>query len=76
MVVLVPVPVEVTFPGVLVNVHIPVEGKPLNTTLPVATEQVGCVIAPITGAVGAAGWALITTLDEAGEVHPEALVTV
>ena len=50
--VLVPVPVVVVPPGVLVNVHVPVEGKPLNTTLPVAKEQVGCVIVPTTGAEG------------------------
>ena len=40
IVVLAPVPV-VTIPSVLVNVHVPVEGKPLNTTLPVGTEQEG-----------------------------------
>src|SRR5512145_2977215 len=51
-------------------------GKPLSTTLPVATAQVGCVIAPTVGAAGVAGWALITTLAEADEVHPAALVTV
>ena len=31
---------------------------------------------PTVGAVGADGWALITTLAEAEEIHPEALVTV
>ena len=41
MVVLVPGPVVVVPPGVLVNVHVPDEGKPLKTTLPVATAQVG-----------------------------------
>ena len=41
MVVLVPVPVVVVPPGVLVNVQVPDEGKPLKTTLPVATAQVG-----------------------------------
>lgn len=54
MVVLVPVPVVVTLPGLLVNVHVPEEGKPLNATLPVATLQVGCVIVPTAGAVGIA----------------------
>jgi hypothetical protein len=39
--VLVPVPVLVTLPGVLVNVHVPVAGKPLKATLPVAKLQVG-----------------------------------
>jgi hypothetical protein len=54
MVVLVPVPVVVILPGVLVRVHVPEEGKPFNTTLPVATLQEGCVIMPTTGAVGIA----------------------
>jgi hypothetical protein len=54
IVVLVPVPVVVTPPGDRVRVHTPVEGNPLNTTLPVATEHVGLVIKPTTGAVGLA----------------------
>jgi hypothetical protein len=72
MVVLVPVPDR--FPGF--NVHVPLAGNPLNTTLPVPTLQVGCVITPTIGAVGVAGCVLITTLAEDGEIHPEALVTV
>lgn len=36
-------PVVVTAPGLRVNVHVP-DGKPLNKTEPVDTEQVGCVI--------------------------------
>jgi hypothetical protein len=76
MVVLVPDPVVVVPPGVLVKVQLPVAGKPLKTTLPVATEQVGWVIAPTVGAVGVDGWVVITILAEAGEIHPEALVTV
>ena len=75
-VVLVPVPVLVVPPGVLVNVHVPVAGKPLNGTLPVAKAHVGCVTVPTMGAVGVAGWASITTLPDATEVHPDALVTV
>ena len=63
-------------PGVLVNVHVPDAGKPLKSTLPVAIVHVGCIIVPTTGAVGVAGSALITTLFEATEVHPEELVTV
>jgi hypothetical protein len=51
-------------------------GKPLKTTLPVDTEQVVCVIELKAGAEGVIGCALITTLADAGEVHPEALVTV
>ena len=76
MVELVPEPVVVVPPGDRVNVHVPVAGNPFKTTLPVANVQVGCVIVPTVGAVGVAGCALITTLAEAGEIHPEALVTV
>ena len=72
----VPVPVVVTAPGFLVSVHVPEEGRPLRATLPVGTAQVGWVLVPTTGAAGAAGTALITTLPVAGETHPEALVTV
>lgn len=52
------------------------EGKPLKITLPVAREQVGCVITPTTGAPGVAGCTIITTLADAGDVHPTELVTV
>ena len=55
MVVLVPVPVVVTAPGVLVNVHVPEDGNPLNTTLPVATLHLGCVMVTTVGGVGVAG---------------------
>ena len=67
MVVLVPVPVVVTLPGVLVSVQVPDAGNPLNTTLPVATAQVGWVMVPTIGAVGVAGTALITKSAE--ETH-------
>lgn len=60
-------------PGFIVQLP---DGNPLNTTLPVANWQVGCVIVPTIGAVGVAGCGMITTLPEAGETHPEALVTV
>ena len=63
-------------PGVLVSVHVPVAGKPFKTTLPVAKAQVGWVIVPKTGAVGVTGWVFTTTLADAAEVHPMALVTV
>ena len=76
MVVLVPVPVVVTPPGVLVNVHVPDDGNPLNATLPVATLHVGCVMVPTVGAVGVVGWALITIFDDATETHVDAFVTV
>jgi len=36
------------------NIQFP-EGKPVNSMLPVATEQVGCVTVPATGAAGIAG---------------------
>ena len=42
-------------PGDLVSVQIPVAGNPDKTTLPVARAQVGCVIVPMVGAVGADG---------------------
>ena len=48
-------PVEITPPGFLVSVHVPVAGKLFNTTLPVGVVQVGCVTRPITGAVGKPG---------------------
>ena len=76
MVVLVPVPVFVAPPGLVVTVHVPVAGKPFNTTLPVATVQVGFVIVPAIGAVGVEGCALITTLADETEIQPAALVTV
>jgi hypothetical protein len=49
-----PVPVTITPPGVRVNVHIPLEGNPLNTILPVATVHVGWVRIPAIGAAGIA----------------------
>ena len=51
-------------------------GKPFNTTLPVATAQVGCVIGPIVGAAGVIGCAFITTFPEPGDVQPTEFVTV
>jgi hypothetical protein len=72
MVVVVPEPVMP--PGL--RVQVPVAGRPFNTTDPVARVQVGWVMVPTVGAVGVAGWALITTSAEAGEIQPAALVTV
>ena len=40
-VVLVPVPVVITPPGVRVKLQDPEAGKPFKTTLPVTTEHVG-----------------------------------
>ena len=42
------VPVPVIPPGLIV--HVPVLGKPLNTTLPVEVIQDGCAMMPTTGA--------------------------
>lgn len=55
IVVEVPVPVVVVPPGERVIVHVPVAGKPLIATLPVASMQVGWVEVPITGTEGVAG---------------------
>jgi len=71
IVVLVPVPAIV--PGLMVQLP---AGKPLNTTLPVAAEQDGWVIIPAVGAAGAPEGVSITTVDDASEVHPDAIVTV
>ena len=60
-------------PGLMVQLP---DGKPPNVTLPVAVEQVGCVVELIVGADGVAGCALMTTLANATEVHPAAFVTV
>jgi hypothetical protein len=76
MVVLVPVPDVVVPPGVLVNVQVPVAGKPLNTTLPVDKAHVGCVIPPAFGDEGEPGAVLMITLPDALETHPDVFVTV
>jgi len=60
-------------PGLMIQFP---EGKLLNTTLPVASAHVGCVIAPTVGAAGVEGCILITTLADGIEVHPAAFVTV
>lgn len=52
------------------------EGKSVRITLPVATEQVGCVMVPTVGADGVTGCALITTATEEADVQPDELVTV
>jgi hypothetical protein len=72
----VPDPVDVVPPGVLVRVHVPEDGNPLRTTLPVARTQVGCVMVPTAGAVGVEGCALITMLPLEAETHKELFVTV
>ena len=76
MVVFTPVPVVIEPPGDLVMVQVPDAGNPFNTTLPVATAQVGWLMVPTTGAEGVTGCASMATLDDAAEVHPELLVTL
>ena len=67
-------PVPAIDPGLIV--HVPVAGRPFNTTLPVgAAHEEGWVIVPITGAAGATGAALITTVADARDIHPASLVT-
>ena len=75
MVTVVVLPVVVNVLGVLVIVQEPA-GRLLNTTEPVGTVQVGCVIVPIVGLAGVAGCVLITTLVVLPETHPAELVTV
>ena len=63
------VPVPAIDPGLIV--HVPVAGRPLNTTLPVgAAHEEGCVIVPTIGAVGATGGGMITTSADGCDVHP------
>jgi hypothetical protein len=49
------------------------DGKPLNTTLPVAVEQVGWVMVPTVGVVGAAGL-LRVALTPVAEIQPLAVI--
>ena len=61
-------------PGLIV--HIPVDGRPFSTILPVGSaHEEGWVTVPINGAEGATGAALITTMADASEIHPASLVT-
>ena len=53
-VVLVPVPFVIIAPGLRINVHVPIGGNSLSTTLPVGSVQVALVIVPIAGGVGMA----------------------
>ena len=75
IVVVVPVPIFVVPPGLRIIVHVPLAGKPLKTTLPVAAEHVGWVIAPTTGDGGLGGIDGITIASEFGDVHPSMFVT-
>jgi hypothetical protein len=74
--VLSPVPVFVTPSGLRVSVHVPVVGKPFNTTLPVETLQLGCVTVPTEGVLGTVGAAISTIGCDGEEVQPAAFLTV
>jgi hypothetical protein len=67
--------VVVTPSGLRVKVHVPVLGKPTNTTLPNVSVQDGCAIGPTVGRGGLPIGALITTLAEAKDVQPVELLT-
>ena len=68
-------PDPVIAPGLIV--HVPVAGKPFNTTLPVGTpHEEGCVIVPAIGAVGAGGGAFMTISADAFDIQPAAAVTL
>ena len=68
-------PVRIPPPGLTVTVHVP-EGNPVNSTLAVASKQVGWVGVPTIGAEGVVGCGLMFTVAEGDEVHPAALVTL
>lgn len=72
----VPVPFIVLPSFTLVSVHVPTDGSPFNTTLPVGVAQSGCVIVPTAGADGVAGCGFMIAFADDTETQPEALVTV
>lgn len=76
IVVVLPVPVVVIFPGVLVSVHVPDEGRPASVTDPVATVHVGWIKLPAAGAAGVTGCSFIVIPADVVEMQPEAFVTV
>jgi hypothetical protein len=55
----VPVPLVIIPLGLRVKAHESVFGKPLNTTLPVETLQLGCVITPTMGVLAVQGTILM-----------------
>ena len=59
-------------PGFIVQLP---DGRPLRITLPVASEHVGWVTVPTTGAVGVGGCSGITTSAERFDTHPAEEVT-
>ena len=69
------VPFPAIDPGLIT--HVPVSGRPFNTTLPVGdVHDEGWVIVPIIGAVGAEGAGLITTVADSTDIHPASLATL
>lgn len=76
IVVVVPFPVVVTPPGLRFRVHVPVAGKPSNTTLAVCSEHVGWVIVPMSGAGGLALTVNIYVSFAATQAVPEGLSVV
>ena len=69
------VPVPAIAPGLII--HVPVAGRPLNSTLPVVdVHDEGWVTVPIIGAVGATGAGFITTEADSSDIHPASLVTL
>ena len=75
-IVLIPLPVVVTLPGVRFIVQLPVDGSPLNSTLPVVAEHVVGVIVPTIGAAGVTGCGFMTTLPDEAEEQLFGMVTV
>jgi hypothetical protein len=75
IVVLGPLPVDVTVPGYRIKVQVPEAGKPDNSTLPDGKAQVGDLIVPTDGAGGIIGCGFIRTLEEGKDEHPAELVT-
>ena len=66
-------PVPAIDPGLMV--HVPVAGRPFNTTLPVGSEQEeGWVIVPTIGANGPPGESFITTSVEGRDIQPAEVV--
>ena len=69
------IPVPAIAPGLMV--HVPVAGRPFNTTAPVVVaHEEGCVTVTTIGAFGAVGAALITTSADGCDIQPAALVTL
>ena len=69
------VPVPAIAPGLIV--HVPVAGRPFNTTVPVdAAHEEGWVTGPTIGDDGATGAALITTSADGSEIQPAEAVTL